>query len=81
MPMITPIINALVIERKFKIKILAKNKTKTENKNPKIDPSQLLFGLTRGNNLCFPNLLPTQKATESHNHIDAKIEIIKYPPL
>ncbi len=43
----------------------------TANKSPNIAPSQLLLGLTRGNNLCLPSAVPPKNAAESQIQIEA----------
>jgi len=59
---------------------LAKIIASIANTNPKIAPSQLFLGLTRGNNLCLPSAVPPKKAAESQIQIVARIEMINYPP-
>ena len=40
------------------------------NKNPEIDPNQVLFGLILGKIFLLPNLLPRKKANVSHIQTD-----------
>ena len=58
----TPIIIPITIAFQMLIKPNQINLTKIivprEKINPKIAPSTLFFGLTRGNNLCFPKAVP-----------------------
>ena len=57
-PIITPVTIALGRLKKSRTINFAKIKVSTEKVNPKIAPSQLLLGLTRGNNLCLPKTVP-----------------------
>ena len=71
---------APLIDKKSSKTFFANIIARIANTNPKIAPSQLFFGLTRGNNLCLPSAVPPKNAAESQIQIVAKIEIIKYPP-
>ena len=79
-PIINPITIASLSERKSSTRFFANIMAKIANTNPKIAPSQLFLGLTRGNNLCLPKAVPPKNAAESQIQIVAKIDIIKYPP-
>ena len=57
-PIIIPIAIAVPNDKKLSIIILAKTMVITAKTNPKPAPSQVLFGLTLANSLCFPSAVP-----------------------
>ena len=45
---------------------------------PAMEPTQDLFGLTRGKIFFVPHLRPNTYAAESHIHMDKIIQIVKF---